>query len=444
MDRSSLGLLYGNRRTRSTVKVFEEGQGETFSKKFPPGRRRRILTTLARKLVFLIADGMGDLPIAALGGKTPLEAAETPVMDRLAREGMVGLCHTVPDGMAPGSDVANMALLGFDPAAHHTGRGPIEAAALGLDLAPDDVVFRLNTVTVSEYSDAGVMRDYSAGHIATDVSRELVAALGQSCCPRGYEIHPGVQYRHLLVARGSAGKEEARVFVRPPHDITDQGIAEDLGQLRRAPDLWRFVTCAATVLAGEGNASKANAVWPWGQGRALSLPAFVAVFGLRGAVVSAVDLVKGLGRAAGMAVLDVPGATGLLDTNYEGKVAAALEFLKDGDFVFVHVEAPDECGHGGDAPAKVEAVTRFDARVVAPMVRELADRAAFVVACDHPTPIAMRTHTADPVPFLFWKQGVEPSGVAAFSEREAAKTGLVIAPGHELLPRAAAWAGTDR
>lgn len=396
-----------------------------------------------RKLVFLIADGMGDLPIPALGGVTPMEAAHTPHMDRLAREGLVGLCRTVPDGMAPGSDVANMSLLGFDPASHHTGRGPIEAAALGLDLAPDDVVFRLNTVTVSEFSETGLMRDYSAGHIATDVSTRLVAAIGRHCCPAGYEVHPGVQYRHLLVAKGAAGREEAGVFVRPPHDITDQGIAEDLEQLRRAPALWDFVRCAAGVLAGDADPGKANAVWPWGQGRALSLPDFAASFGLRGAVVSAVDLVKGLGRAAGMAVLDVPGATGLLDTDYAGKVAAALAFLRDGDFVFVHVEAPDECGHGGDAAAKTEAVARFDARVVAPMVAALGGTAAFVVACDHPTPIALRTHSADPVPFLFWRQGVQPSGVAAFSEKEAAKTGLVVAPGHELLPRAAAWAAMD-
>ncbi|WP_281174619.1 cofactor-independent phosphoglycerate mutase [Solidesulfovibrio alcoholivorans] len=393
------------------------------------------------KLIFLIADGMGDLPIEALHGRTPMEAAATPVMDRLAREGMVGLCRTVPQGMAPGSDVANMSLLGFDPAAHHTGRGPIEAAALGLALAGDDVVFRLNTVTVSEFSDDGIMRDYSAGHIATAVSTQLVESLERECLPEGYALFPGVQYRHLLVARGAADKAEATLAVRPPHDITDQGIAQDMAQFRRAPALWDFVRRAATVLAGSANTSKANAVWPWGQGRALTLPDFAATFGLRGAVVSAVDLVKGLGRAAGMAVLDVPGATGLLDTNYAGKVAAALDFLKEGDFVFVHVEAPDECGHGGDAAAKTEAVARFDAQVVAPMVAALGDDAAFLIACDHPTPIAIRTHTADPVPFLFWKQGVTPSGAAAFSEREAAKTGLVVAPGHALLPRAAAWAG---
>ncbi len=395
------------------------------------------------KLVFLVADGMGDWPVASLGDRTPMEAAATPCMDRLAREGVVGLCRTVPEGMAPGSDVANMSLLGFDPVRHHTGRGPIEAAAMGLDLAPDDVVFRLNTVTVSEFSDAGRMRDYSAGHIATEVSTPLVASVARHCCPDGYAVYPGVQYRHLLVARGAGGGEEAGIFVRPPHDITDQTIAEDLAELRRAPALWNFVRCAAEILAGEGNGSKANAVWPWGQGRALSLPDFSEAHGLRGAVVSAVDLVKGLGRAAGMAVLEVPGATGLLETNYEGKVAAALEFLRDGDFVFIHVEAPDECGHGGDAAAKVEAISRFDARVVAPMVAALGDRAAFLVACDHPTPVALRTHAAEPVPFLFWRRGGDSSGVAAFSEREAARTGLVVEPGHELLARAAAWARAD-
>ena len=396
-----------------------------------------------RKHVFCIADGMADRPIPELGGKTPLEAADTPVMDRLAGQARLGLCRTVPDGMAPGSDVANMALLGFDPARYHTGRGPIEAAAVGLDVAPDDVVFRLNTVTVSDFSDAGIMRDYAAGHIASEASRPLVAALGASCCPEGYTVHPGIQYRHLLVAKGAAAKAEATVAVRPPHDITDQGIAQDLAAMRQVPDLWRFVTCAARQLAAADNATRANAVWPWGQGRALTLPDFAKTFGLRGAVVSAVDLVKGLGRAAGMTVCEVPGATGLLDTNYEGKVAAALEFLRQGDFVFLHVEAPDECGHGGDVAGKVEAIRRFDARVLAPLREALGDTAAFLVACDHPTPIELRTHSADPVPFLFWRPGLGTSGVDAFTERTAATTGLTVAPGFELLSRTLDWARSE-
>ena len=234
-----------------------------------------------------------------------------------------------------------MSLLGFDPAAHHTGRGPIEAAALGLVLDPDDVVFRLNTVTVSEFSDAGVMRDYSAGHIATDVSTKLVEAIGRQCCPEGYAVHPGVQYRHLLVARGAAQGAEALVRVRPPHDITDQGIAPDLAELKRAPALWEFVSCAAKVLAGPENASKANAVWPWGQGRALTLPDFAATFSLRGGGGFRRGSGQGAGPGGGHGCFGrARGKRALLDTNYEGKVAAALDFLKNGDFVFVHVEGP--------------------------------------------------------------------------------------------------------
>lgn len=310
---------------------------------------------------------------------------------------------------------------------------------MGLALADDDVVFRLNTVSVSEFSDAGTMGDYSAGHIRTEAASALVAVLARDCCPDGYALHAGVQYRHLLVARGAAGGPEAKLAVRPPHDITDQGIAQDLAAMRRVPALWRFVSCAAKVLAGPDNATRANAVWPWGQGRALSLPDFTGSFGRRGAVISAVDLVKGLGRAAGMTVLDVPGATGLLETDYEGKVAAALQFLAEGDFVFVHVEAPDECGHGGDVAGKTEAIARFDARIVAPMRAALGEGAAFVVACDHPTPIELRTHSAEAVPFLFWRPGLAPSGETAFSEQAAARSGCLIEPGHTLLPRALAW-----
>lgn len=391
------------------------------------------------KLVFLIADGMADRPLSALGGRTPLEAATTPAMDRLAGEGRMGLCRTVPDGMHPGSDVANMALLGFDPTRYHTGRGPIEAAAMGLALAPDDIIFRLNTVTVSAFDEAGLMRDYAAGHIATEASRPLVEAIGRTCCPPRYAVHPGVQYRHLLVAKGAAGQAEETVAVRPPHDITDQPIAADLAAIRACPDLWSFVTKAARELAGSANATKANAVWPWGQGRALSLPDFATTFGLRGAVVSAVDLVKGLGRAAGMTVCEVPGATGLLDTNYEGKVAAALDFLKTGDFVYLHVEAPDECGHGGDVAGKVEAIARFDARVVAPMREALGETAAFLVACDHPTPIELRTHSSDPVPFLYWRPGLGASGATTFSEAVAAGAGLSVSTGQGLLPEVLAW-----
>lgn len=395
------------------------------------------------KLLFLIADGMGDWPVESLGGRTPMEVALTPVMDRLAAEGAVGLCRTVPEGMPPGSDVANMALLGYDPAAHHTGRGPIEAAAQGLELAGDDLVWRLNVVTVTDFGPDGIMRDYSSGHITTEVSKPLIEDFRKAIPALDgatFEVHPGVQYRHLLVHKGGASQPEARLAVRPPHDITDKPIAQDWTAFESCPRFLALLKDMAVRLALPHNVSKANAPWPWGQGRALTLPAFEQTHGLRGAVVSAVDLVKGLGRAAGMAVLEVEGATGLLDTNYEGKVAAALDFLKSGgEYVYVHVEAPDECGHGGQVADKVESIARFDARIVGPILDGLAETmqtepVVVVIACDHLTPLAIRTHASDPVPFLVWRSGSGKNGTAAtFSEATAAQSGLFLDEGKALI-----------
>ncbi len=387
------------------------------------------------KVLFLIADGMGDWPLEELGGATPLQAALTPNMDRLAREGVTGLCLTVPEHMPPGSDVANMSLLGFDPAKWHTGRGPIEAAAMGLALDDDDLVYRLNLVTVSEFSNSGKMLDYSSSHIATDAARILIEDLRDHCLPDGFALFPGVQYRHILAHKHAAKSFEAGLDVRPPHDITGKPIAPDLDVFAKSPPLWEFVSRSAERLEGSGNPTKANAVWPWGQGGPLNLPGFFETFGLRGAVVSAVDLVKGLGRASGMEVIEVEGATGLLDTNYKGKVEAALEFLTRGDFVLVHLEGPDECGHGGLIEDKIEAIARFDKQIVGPLLAGLeGQEAAILCACDHFTPIAVRTHTKDPVPFLLWGPGVSSCGVSAFTEETAAGTGLYIDEGHMLLP----------
>jgi 2,3-bisphosphoglycerate-independent phosphoglycerate mutase len=386
------------------------------------------------KTLFLIADGMGGWPLERLDGRTCMEAAQTPQMDELAAKGVVGRIHTIPEGMAPGSDVANMALLGFDPAAHHTGRGPIEAAAQGLTLDPDDLVWRLNLVNLTELDLDGRMLDYSAGHIPTEISAPIVQRLQERLGNDTFTFVPGVQYRHLLVQKGGANTEDATLLINPPHDITDKPIRRDLAKYSKSAELWDLIHEGAQVLAEDWNETKARAIWPWGQGRPLSLPGFEAEYGMRGAVISAVDLIKGLGRAAGMAVVDVPGATGLLDTDYEGKVAAALEFLKDGDFVFVHLEGPDECGHGGDVAGKVEAISRFDARVVAPLREALrGEECAWLCACDHFTPIAEKTHTTDPVPFLYHAPGCAPSGAAAFSERECAASGLDVAPGHGIV-----------
>ncbi len=389
--------------------------------------------TSPTKLLFCIADGMGDWPIDDLDGRTPLEAAHTPHMDALAAKGRVGTCQTVPKDMPPGSDVANMALMGFDPATFHTGRGPIEAAAQGLDLAEDDLVWRMNLVTVSDFSKNGTMLDYSAGHIDTHTAAALVANLKQFLDGDVFTMQPGVQYRHLLVQKGGANAPEATMAIRPPHDITDRSIAKDIEAYNTSRRLYDLVCRAADQLQTPENASKANAVWPWGQGKRLTLPSFAETFGRHGAVISAVDLVKGLGRAASMEVINVPGATGLLDTNYEGKVRAAFEFLLQGDFVFMHVEAPDECGHGGDPHEKVEAIERFDARIMGPLIKAMPN-AAFLVACDHYTPLQVRTHTHDAVPFLLsWPGCPAGSGVSAFTEAAANSQKLKLKQGDQLM-----------
>lgn len=387
------------------------------------------------KLLFLIADGMGDWPVKELGGLTPLEAAPTPHMDRLAKSCVAGLIRTVPEGMAPGSDVANMSLIGFDPAQHHTGRGPIEAAAQGLTLNPDDLVWRLNLVRVTSPDESGTMLDYSSGHISTEQSAPLIRDLQAHLGDEHFEFIPGIQYRHLLVHKGGAAEPEAALAIRPPHDITDQPMAPDIAAYATCPRMKALFDAAAQRLALPGNATRANAIWPWGQGRPLILPGFTQTYGVKGAVISAVDLVKGLGRASGMEVIDIPGATGLLDTNYQGKVDAALEFLNNGgDYVYLHVEAPDECGHSGIVADKVKAVAQFDEHIVGPLTLALEGQdAAFVITCDHFTPLAERTHTTDPVPFLISHPACTMHGLPAFSEANAAGTGVLIEQGHEAL-----------
>ncbi len=387
------------------------------------------------KTVFLVADGMAGWPLDTLGGRTTLQAACTPALDLLASKSSIGRCQTVPEGMPPGSDVANMSLLGYDPRAHHTGRGPIEAAAQGLELDPDDLVWRMNLVNLTELSQRGVMRDYSSGHIDTATAAPLVARLAEMAANGPFKPVQGIQYRHLLVQSGGARTEAAAISVRPPHDILDQNITQDLESFAAIPELMSFLRQAHEFLRLDAS-SQATSVWPWGQGRPLTLPAFAERFGLRGAVVSAVDLVKGLGRAAGMDVLDVEGVTGLIDTNYEGKVQAALEFLQRGDFVYVHVEAPDECGHMGDAQLKKRAIELFDQRIVAPVLAALQGQdATIVVTCDHYTPVVRRTHTRDAVPFLIHRtRSARTGGPAAFDESTAREAGLFLPEGRDLLP----------
>lgn len=386
------------------------------------------------KYVFLIADGMGDWANAAFGGKTALEAAYTPGIDKIAQLGIMGTCRTVPKGMSPGSDVANMALLGFDPIKYHTGRGPIEAAAQGLKLCPDDLVWRCNLVSLSEFDVDGIMRDYSAGHITNSDGAALMNMLQENLGDETVSFYPGVQYRNLLVQKGGASGNCAKLHIRPPHDILEQKIGIDLAEMKKEDGFFTLIQNAARLLSASENKTAANAVWPWGQGRPLLLPDFLQTFGLRGAVVSAVDLVRGLGRASGMEVLEVDGVTGLIDTNYAGKVQAALNFLQNGDFVYLHVEAPDECGHMGDPVLKKRAIELFDERIVIPIFQALGEQAIIVVTCDHFTPLQVRTHTSDPVPFTLCGRGIESDSAQVFSEQNARQSGLALSCGYELLP----------
>jgi 2,3-bisphosphoglycerate-independent phosphoglycerate mutase len=385
------------------------------------------------KLVILLGDGMADRPLAALQGRTPLQAARKPNMDRLARWGRSGLALTVPEGFPPGSDVANLSVMGYAPSLYYSGRAPLEAAAMGVALGKADIAFRCNFVTIED----GVMLDYSAGHITTEEGRELIEAL-KPLMPE-QRIYPGVSYRNLLVLKAGAD-----AICTPPHDISDQPVAD---HLPRGPDgelLIRLMDAARPVLEthpvnkkriAEGKLP-ANAVWLWGQGPAPVMPTFAEKYGCRGAMISAVDLLKGIGRYAGLEVIDVAGATGNIDTNYEGKVDAALEALQRLDFVYLHIEAPDEAGHGGDTELKVKAIELFDERVVCPVMSGLEKSGhdwRILLLPDHATPIAIKTHSCDPVPFAIMGQGIEPDGVERFDEQAAQRGAYGLVEATELL-----------
>ena len=396
------------------------------------------------KYIILVGDGMGDYPLAELDGKTPLEAANTPCMDQLAACGRLGTVKTIPADMEPGSDVANMSLLGYDPAKYHTGRAPLEAASLGVQLQPQDVAFRCNLVTLKNDASGVVrMKDYSAGHISTAEARELVASLQELVRQSPLSLYPGVSYRHLLVWSG--GRTD--LHATPPHDITGEPVAVYQEVYRQEPLILSFMERAAALLADHpvnrariaAGKSPANAVWLWGQGKSPRMPTLKEQFGLSGAMISAVDLLKGLGVYAGLDKIDVPGATGYLDTNYDGKVDAAIQALETGNFVYVHIEAPDEAGHEGSLHKKIEAIEAFDARVVGPVVKRAArfPKVKLLVITDHLTPISKRTHVTDPVPFLLVEDlhaalQSAPSPGAAFCERTAHATGWQLANGAEL------------
>ncbi len=390
------------------------------------------------KYVILVGDGLGDYPRPELGGQTPLAAARTPNLDALAKTSLVGRAQTIPPGMEPGSDVANMSLLGYDPLAHHTGRAPLEAASLGLDLSPDEVAFRCNLVVLSE-DGAGqmTMTDYCSGHISTPQARPLIEALQKALGSAAFGFHLGTSYRHVLVWT----KGRADIPLTPPHDLSGQVVNAHLERLKKdAAVLYELTRRSWDVLASLTPEKRLKveptSIWLWGQGRPPKLTPIPERFGLRGAVISAVDLLKGLAVYAGLKPVAVPGASGWLDTNYAGKVRAGLRILAEDDLLYLHVEAPDEAGHSGLLAHKLQAIEDFDAHVVGPLLHGLAPARPFrlLVACDHYTPLSVMTHTPEPVPMMLYDSRRPLGRAEAFSEAQAAK-GPYLGPAHLMIER---------
>jgi 2,3-bisphosphoglycerate-independent phosphoglycerate mutase len=394
------------------------------------------------KYVVILGDGMPDFPLEELGGKTPLQYAHTPYMDKLAKYGKMGMVKTVPQGMPAGSDVANLSVMGYDPARYYTGRSPIEAVAMGVKLAQEDVAFRCNLVTLSGEGpyEQRSMLDYSAGEISTPEAREIMAAVKDRLGNEIFNFYTGVSYRHLMVWRGGPDGFN----LTPPHDITGKEISAYLLQGENSQVLLEFMKVSSTFLPGHPvnreraarGLRPANSIWLWGQGRKSRLDSFREKYGLEGAVISAMDLIKGLGILAGFEVVDVPGATGNITTDFKGKARKALDVLLEGrDFVFIHVESPDEAGHQGDLEVKIRAIEEIDEKVVGEILRGLEEFQDYrlMVLSDHPTPLSLRTHTAEPVPFCIYKKEdplKNPQG--EFSESFAAK-GMYMEEGFRLM-----------
>ena len=410
-----------------------------------------------RKYVVLLGDGMADRPLEELGGRTPLEAAETPNMDRMAAHGTVGLARTIPEGMALGSDVANLSVLGYDPATVYTGRSPIEAAGMGVDLGPDDVAFRCNLVTLGLPGDdipntdlprgdvdpGWIMVDFAGGHPDNTEAASFLKTLAGSLSGNGIEFHPGVSYRHLVVWKNGLDSLETA----PPHDLTDQPIGNGWPRGEAAATVLDLMRRSVKVLPDNpvnrmrvrSGVNPVNAIWLWGQGKRPRIAPFRERYGIDGVMITAVDLLRGLGASIGFSVVDVAGATGYLDTDYAGKASAALSAIENVDLVYIHVEAPDEASHGGSLENKIRALEDFDAMVVGPVLEGLQSMGKpfrALVMPDHATPIAIKTHSGEPVPFAILDSENSGSGAGVtFSERDAKSTGLLLERGYELMGR---------
>lgn len=388
------------------------------------------------KSVVLIIDGASGWPYAGLDGRTALEAADTPNLDALAVSGTCGLLHTIPEGMESSSAIACMSVLGFDPAEYYAGRGPIEALALGIDLLPEQVAMRCNLVTVED----GRMVSYAAGHVSSEESHQIVRDLNEALGSDRVSFYPGVGFRHIVTIRD--GVDVANTICTPPHDIPGEPVARHLPEGPAGFFLQDLMDRSRDLLAehpvnrsrrdrGDLEATQIWLFWPGMQ--AAGMPSFEDTYGLRGTLTSGVDLLEGLARQVSLDVLELPGVTDGPDNDYEGQMCGALEALTDHDLAVVHVEAPDEAGHSGDAAGKVGAIEAVD-RLMVPQVTGRDDLSLLVLP-DHPTPLESQTHADDPVPFIAWGRGFEPNGAASYSEEQAASTGLDVMPGHSLMGR---------
>ena len=396
------------------------------------------------KYVVVLCDGMADYPVPALGGKTPMMVAKKPHIDALAAKAEVGLVRTVAPGLKPGSDVANMSVLGFDPHRFYTGRSPLEAASIGIDMKDSDVSLRTNLVTLSDKGEPfadKVIEGYCDDDISTEEARQLIEAVQAAFGGGEYDFYTGVSYRHCLIWHG--GTTELGNMT-PPHDITGKVIGPHLSTAETARPLLEMMEKSfdllkdhpvnkARVAAGR---RPANCIWLWGEGKRPALQPFEALYGIKGGMVSAVDLLKGIANCAGMEVAEVPGATGYIDTDFEGKAKAALDLLTRNDLVYVHFEAPDECGHRNEPENKVKAIEMIDSRVL-PILEEGLEQYEdykILLLPDHPTPIVTRTHASDPVPYLLYQKSAPKTGVDTINEETAKATGIYMENGPAMMP----------
>jgi 2,3-bisphosphoglycerate-independent phosphoglycerate mutase len=395
------------------------------------------------KYIVILGDGMADRPLKELKGKTPLQKAKKPNMDKLAREGIVGTVRTIPKGFHPGSDIANLSILGYNPAEYYSGRAPLEAASMGIRLKKDDIAYRCNLVTLKFNKNRmrAFMEDYSSDHITTDEARQLIHEVNKEIGTEKIRFYPGMSYRHIMVWSGGEINNECI----PPHDITGKDIIDYLPVGKGEDVLRRLMLSSADILNNhpvnrqriKQGKNPANSIWLWGQGKKVSLPQYKKKYSVKGALVSAVDLIKGIGTCAGFTILKVPGITGYLDTNYVGKAEAALKALEKNDFAFIHVEAPDEAGHSGNYKDKIRAIEDFDAFVVGTVMKgmESFNEYRILILPDHATPIEVRTHTDEPVPFAIYdSHRKHRNKKIAFDETiTMLKNGLVFEKGYKLM-----------